>query len=171
MLAATSFVSSVSRTRSLLPLLHRPHQSSSVTTNLQFQTCGFGSSTLLRNSHSCQMGFSASAKGNVVSTGVPTSVPVRVAHELLLAGHKYLDVRTPEEFSAGHVTGMTRNPKFIEDVSLRFGKNDEIIVGCQLGKRSFMAATDLLSAGFTGITDIAGGYAAWTQTRLPTERL
>ncbi|KAK6924551.1 Rhodanese-like domain [Dillenia turbinata] len=194
MLVATSFVTSVCFTRSLLPLLHRPHQSSSLTTNLRFQPCGFGSSTLLRNSHSCQMGFSASAKGNVESTGVPTSVPVRVAHELLLAGHKYLDVRTPEEFSAGHVTGainitymfkagsgMTKNPKFIEEVSLRFRKNDEIIVGCQLGKRSFMAATDLLSAfmanknrkfvqGFTGITDIAGGYAAWTQTGLPTEQ-
>lgn len=32
---------------------------------------------------------------NVQSTVVPipTSVPVRVAHELLLAGHRYLDVR------------------------------------------------------------------------------
>ncbi|TQE06194.1 hypothetical protein C1H46_008259 [Malus baccata] len=41
--------------------------------------------------------------------------------------------------------------------------------GCQLGKRSMMAATDLVAAGFTGITDIAGGYAVWTQTGLPTE--
>lgn len=24
--------------------------------------------------------------------------------------------------------------------------------------------------GFSGITDIAGGYAAWTQTGLPTEK-
>lgn len=32
-------------------------------------------------------------KGNLEAVGVPTSVPVRVAHELLLAGHKYLDVR------------------------------------------------------------------------------
>lgn len=31
---------------------------------------------------------------NVQSTvAVPTSVPVRVAHELLQAGHRYLDVR------------------------------------------------------------------------------
>ncbi|PNX64144.1 senescence-associated protein DIN1 [Trifolium pratense] len=36
-----------------------------------------------------------SLKGNLEDTivGVPTSVPVRVAHELFLAGHKYLDVR------------------------------------------------------------------------------
>ncbi|XVF62253.1 hypothetical protein PTKIN_Ptkin08bG0202600 [Pterospermum kingtungense] len=116
------------------------------------------------------------------ATGVPTSVPVRVAHELHQAGHRYLDVRTPEEFSAGHVpgainipymykfgSGMTKNPNFVAEVSVHFGKYDEIIVGCQLGKRSLMAATDLLADGFTAVTDIAGGYAAWTQNQLPTE--
>ncbi|KAK6127595.1 hypothetical protein DH2020_038656 [Rehmannia glutinosa] len=116
---------------------------------------------------------------NVQSAGVPTSVPVRVAHELLQAGHHYLD--DPDEFSEGHVVGavnvpfmlrlgpgMTRNPKFLEQVLANFSKDDEIIVGCQLGKRSFMAASELLSAGFTGITDMAGGYAAWVQNGLPT---
>jgi hypothetical protein len=32
-------------------------------------------------------------RGNLAATGVPTSVPVRVAHELFQAGHRYLDVR------------------------------------------------------------------------------
>nr|GMD54868.1 thiosulfate sulfurtransferase 16, chloroplastic-like [Ipomoea batatas] len=118
----------------------------------------------------------------VESTTMPASVPVRVAHELLQAGHRYLDVRTPEEFMAGHAvgainipymfkvgSGMSKNPRFLEEVLEHFGKDDEIIVGCQLGKRSLMAAIDLVSAGFTGITDIAGGYAAWTQNGLPTE--
>nr|ACA79924.1 chloroplast N receptor-interacting protein 1 [Nicotiana benthamiana]ACA79925.1 chloroplast N receptor-interacting protein 1 [Nicotiana benthamiana] len=116
-----------------------------------------------------------------VST-VPTSVPVRVALELLQAGHRYLDVRTAEEFSDGHApgainipymfrigSGMIKNPNFAEQVLEHFGKDDEIIVGCQLGKRSFMAATDLLAAGFSGVTDIAGGYAAWTENGLPTD--
>ncbi|KAK2999665.1 hypothetical protein RJ639_022987, partial [Escallonia herrerae] len=91
-------------------------------------------------------------------------------------------LRTPEEFTAGHAagainipymfrvgSGMKKNPNFLEEVSSHLGKDDEVIVGCQAGKRSLMAATDLLSAGFTGITDIAGGYAAWTQNGLPTE--
>ncbi|KAM0945385.1 putative thiosulfate sulfurtransferase [Dioscorea sansibarensis] len=114
---------------------------------------------------------------------VPSSVPVRVAHELLQAGHRYLDVRTVDEFNAGHAvravnipymfkvgSGMARNPKFVEEVLMVFGKDDEIIVGCQSGKRSLMAAADLCSAGFTGITDIAGGYSAWVQTGLPIEQ-
>ncbi|XP_054808790.1 thiosulfate sulfurtransferase 16, chloroplastic-like [Prosopis cineraria] len=125
----------------------------------------------------------AALNGNLETVGVPTSVPVRVAHELHLAGHRYLDVRTPEEFNAGHVpgainipymyrvgSGMTKNANFVAEVSSHFRKDDEIIVGCQLGKRSTMAATDLLAAGFSGITDIAGGYAAWTQNGLPTEQ-
>ncbi|KAJ9172605.1 hypothetical protein P3X46_015822 [Hevea brasiliensis] len=124
----------------------------------------------------------ASLRENSEAVGVPTSVPVRVAHELLLAGHRYLDVRTPEEFSAGHVvgainipymyrvgSGMSKNPKFLEQVSSHFGKYDEIIVGCQSGKRSMMAATDLLAVGYTAITDVAGGFTAWTQNGLPTE--
>ncbi|XP_050373922.1 thiosulfate sulfurtransferase 16, chloroplastic-like [Argentina anserina] len=124
----------------------------------------------------------ASLRGNLEVTGPPASVPVRVAHELLLAGHKYLDVRTPEEFSAGRPSGavnvpylykvgsgMSKNPDFVKEVSSHFRKHDEIIVGCQLGKRSMMAATDLVAAGFTGITDIAGGYASWNQNGLPTE--
>ncbi|XP_052196398.1 thiosulfate sulfurtransferase 16, chloroplastic isoform X2 [Diospyros lotus] len=130
--------------------------------------------------------MATAGRGVESAAGVPTSVPVRVAHELLLAGHRYLDVRTPEEFTAGHPvgainipymfkvgSGMTKNLKFLEEVLSHFGKDDEIIVvssnGCQAGKRSIAAATDLVSAGFTGVTDIAGGYAAWTQNGLPAE--
>ncbi|OAY57623.1 rhodanese-like domain-containing protein 15, chloroplastic [Manihot esculenta] len=124
----------------------------------------------------------AGLRRNSEAVGIPTSVPVRVAYELFLAGYRYLDVRTPEEFSAGHVvgainipymyrvgSGMSKNPKFLEQVSSKLGKYDEILVGCQSGKMSMMAATDLLFAGYTGITDVAGGFAAWTHNRLPTE--
>ncbi|ESQ31075.1 hypothetical protein EUTSA_v10005068mg [Eutrema salsugineum] len=111
-----------------------------------------------------------------------TSVSVIVAHDLLLAGHRYLDVRTPEEFSQGHAcgainvpymkrgdSGMSKNPSFLEQVSSHFGEADKIIVGCQSGGRSLKATAELLDAGFTGVTDIAGGYAAWTQNGLPTQ--
>ncbi|CAH8353547.1 unnamed protein product [Eruca vesicaria subsp. sativa] len=113
---------------------------------------------------------------------VPTSVSVTVAHELLLAGHRYLDVRTSEEFSQGHATGainvpymnrgnsgMSKNPNFLEQVSSHFGQADEVIVGCQGGGRSLKATAELLDAGFTGVKDIAGGYSAWTQNGLPTQ--
>ncbi|KAL0726083.1 hypothetical protein Bca4012_022176 [Brassica carinata] len=113
---------------------------------------------------------------------VPTSVPVRVARELAQAGYKYLDVRTPDEFSIGHPSsainvpymyrvgsGMVKNPSFLRQVLSHFRKHDEIIIGCESGERSLMASTELLTAGFTGVTDIAGGYVAWTENELPVE--
>ncbi|CAD6338254.1 unnamed protein product [Miscanthus lutarioriparius] len=113
-------------------------------------------------------------------SSVPRSVPVRVAYELQQAGHRYLDVRTEGEFSAGHPegavnipymnrtgSGMTKNTHFLEQVPRIFGKDDEIIVGCQSGKRSLMAATELCSAGFTAVTDIAGGFSTWRENELP----
>ncbi|KMZ76153.1 Rhodanese-like domain-containing protein [Zostera marina] len=113
---------------------------------------------------------------------VPNSVHVRVAHDLLLAGHRYLDVRTPEEFNRGHPigavnipymyktsAGMTKNPDFVKDVKSIFGEDTELIVGCQMGKRSQMAATHLSSSGFTAITDNTGGYSAWMENGFPTQ--
>ncbi|KAI5071650.1 hypothetical protein GOP47_0013901 [Adiantum capillus-veneris] len=110
------------------------------------------------------------------------AVPVQVAHELLNAGHRYLDVRTAEEFASGHIEGavnipymykvgpgLTKNLKFLEDVETKFGKDDEIVVGCQMGKRSQMAAEELVAAAYTGITDMAGGYMAWMRSGMPTE--
>ncbi|WOL16801.1 thiosulfate sulfurtransferase 16, chloroplastic-like [Canna indica] len=116
---------------------------------------------------------------------VPRSVPVTVAHDLLKAGHRFLDVRTAEEFSDGHVIGainipymfkavfgmtMKKNSNFIQEVSSIFKKDDDIIVGCRSGKRSLMAASELSKAGFTEVTDVAGGYMDWVKNRLPSEQ-
>eukprot|EP01018_Ginkgo_biloba_P034612 Gb_10752 [translate_table: standard] len=68
-------------------------------------------------------------------------------------------------FKAGE--GMTKNPNFTQEVLSHFSKNDEIVVGCQSGRRSLMAAADLMAAEFTGITDVGGGYTAWVQSGLP----
>ncbi|EEC81333.1 thiosulfate sulfurtransferase 16, chloroplastic [Oryza sativa Japonica Group] len=130
---------------------------------------------------SVRCGGAAEALG--ADMAVPRSVPVRVAHELQQAGHRYLDVRTEGEFAGGHPvgavnipymyktgSGLTKNTHFLEKVSTTFGKEDEIIVGCQSGKRSLMAASELCSAGFTAVTDIAGGFSAWKENELPTNK-
>ncbi|CAN6206644.1 unnamed protein product [Urochloa humidicola] len=111
---------------------------------------------------------------------IPRSVPVQIAYELQQTGHRYLDVRTESEFLAGHPeravnipymfragSGTTKNAHFLEQVSRIFGKDDDIIIGCQSGRRSLMAATELYSAGFTAVTDIAGGFSSWRENGLP----
>lgn len=109
------------------------------------------------------------------------SVTVNVAHDLLRKGHRYLDVRTCDEFKAGHPPGalnipymfrtgaeMSKNPQFLDEVSAHFVKDDAFVVGCKSGRRSLMAVTDLQSAGFGRVANVAGGYSAWTEKGLPT---
>uniref|UniRef100_K3XZV1 Rhodanese domain-containing protein n=1 Tax=Setaria italica TaxID=4555 RepID=K3XZV1_SETIT len=113
--------------------------------------------------------------GGAARAAPPRSVAATRRTSLRVAG-----VRTEGEFSAGHPegavnipymnktgSGMTKNTHFLEQVSRIFGKDDEIIVGCQSGKRSLMAATELCSAGFTAVTDIAGGFSSWRENELP----
>lgn len=83
----------------------------------------------------------------------------------------YLDVRTVQEFDAGHVPGakniplmepamgrMHLNPHFVEMVEGNFGKEVKVIVGCQVGGRSLKAAEMLLNAGFSKVLEMRGGF-------------
>ncbi|CAD6341893.1 unnamed protein product, partial [Miscanthus lutarioriparius] len=61
----------------------------------------------------------------------------------LSAGHPERAVNIPYLFRAG--SGTTKNMCFLEQVASIFGKDDGIIVGCQSGRRSLMAASELSS--------------------------
>jgi rhodanese-related sulfurtransferase len=90
-------------------------------------------------------------------------------------GYIYLDVRTEQEFDAGHVPGaknipvmepgahgMELNSQFVKIVEKNFGKNVKCITGCQKGGRSLKAAELLISAGFTNVVDMRGGFGGET---------
>ena len=100
------------------------------------------------------------------------------ARELLEQGdHRYLDVRMPEEFEAGHVpeatnipfmvrgpggAGIFPNQQFADHVESQFEKGERIILGCQKGGRSNRAASVLVERGFENIFDMRGGYVGET---------
>ncbi|XP_068640612.1 thiosulfate sulfurtransferase 18-like isoform X2 [Aristolochia californica] len=104
------------------------------------------------------------------------SVDVHAAKDLLQSGHRYLDVRTVEEFNRGHVEnslnvpfmlftpeGRVKNPQFLDQVSSLCSKDDNLVVGCQSGARSLLASADLLVAEFNNVRNVGGGYAAWVE--------
>ncbi|XP_043710056.1 thiosulfate sulfurtransferase 18-like [Telopea speciosissima] len=106
------------------------------------------------------------------------TVDVHKAKDLIHSGHRYIDVRTTEEFQRGHLDvenilnipylfftpeGRSKNPQFLEQVSSACSKDDLLIVGCQSGARSTLATTDLLTAGFKHVSNMGGGYAAWME--------
>lgn len=106
------------------------------------------------------------------------------AHEKMTSeGFTYVDVRTPDEFAAGHPAGAINIPiseTFAADVSARFPKDAKIIVGCKSNVRSAKAAVLLAGAGFDNVLLQRAGWDAargsfgeivepgWSRVGLPT---
>lgn len=79
-------------------------------------------------------------------------------------GAQLIDVRTPEEFAAGHLPGARNINYYDDDFAAQMGKLDKskpVLVYCAVGGRSGSAAGDLKSWGFTKIYDLEGGFKAW----------
>ena len=72
-----------------------------------------------------------------------------------------LDVRSLEEFSAGHIPGAVNIP--VDDLRSRLGelpRGRKIATYCQVGKRGYLGTRILLQAGFQAV-NIGGGYKTY----------
>lgn len=80
---------------------------------------------------------------------------------------KLLDVRTPEEFSQGHLESAEnidyRNAAFKDQVE-KLDKNKPVFVYCLSGGRSSAAAKVLHEKGFTDVYEMQGGFMKWTSS-------
>ncbi len=84
-----------------------------------------------------------------------------------------LDVRTGEEFAAGHLRDAKHIP--LADLGNRIGeleksKNRTVIVVCQTGARADKAVRLLTAAGFEDAHALEGGQAAWVAAGLPVTK-
>jgi rhodanese-related sulfurtransferase len=83
----------------------------------------------------------------------------------------YLDVRTPEEFAAGHPAGAVNvpvmffragqaaaNADFVATVQRLFPPDTAVLVGCQAGGRSQRGAELLAAAGYRNVSNVQGGF-------------
>lgn len=75
-----------------------------------------------------------------------------------------LDVRTPEEFTAGHIDNA-ENVNWLGDNFVagaeKFDKSKPVFVYCKSGARSQKAAEKLEELGFTTIYQLGGGIMKW----------
>lgn len=82
-----------------------------------------------------------------------------------------IDVRTPEEFAAGHVAGAininVEAADFDEQIAA-LDAEDAYLVYCRSGRRSALAADQMAEAGFTDIID-AGGLEELAAAGAPIE--
>jgi len=72
-----------------------------------------------------------------------------------------VDVRTPQEFSGGHIPGAVNIP--LDELRSRLEelpKGKKIAAYCQVGQRGYLATRILLQAGFPAV-NIGGGYKTY----------
>jgi hydroxyacylglutathione hydrolase len=82
-----------------------------------------------------------------------------------------VDVRTRAEWEAGHIPGVVNIPA--SEISDRIGElpaGRPLVVHCQGGTRSAIAASLLDARGITDVLDLPGGFAEWEAAGLPVER-
>ena len=97
------------------------------------------------------------AGGEVESIASVTDVP---------AGQTIVDVRTSAEWRGGHIDGASHMP--LARLPEKIGALDPstpVLVYCQAGVRSLVAASTLRRKGFTNVTSLEGGYAAYKARR------
>lgn len=84
-----------------------------------------------------------------------------------------LDVRTPEEWAAGHVPGALNVPH--QDLPARLQEFEdfrerEVVVYCERGGRASVAEAALREAGFRDVRQLEGNMSGWRARGLPVER-
>lgn len=86
------------------------------------------------------------------------------AHKEMLSGPVLVwDVREADEFAAGHIPGAESVPLCTVETTAEDtlpDKSVRILIYCQSGRRSHMAAELLAAEGYTNVADF-GGIADW----------
>ena len=82
-----------------------------------------------------------------------------------------VDVRGHTEWEAGHVPGVPNIPVgYLTERLAELPTDKPVVVYCQSGSRSAIAASVLQARGLTNVVNLAGGFAAWEHAGLPTAR-
>ncbi len=93
-----------------------------------------------------------------------------LAESLAHKGVTLLDVRSEAEWEAGRIDGARHItlgylPDRLDDIP----REKPIVVQCQSGSRSAIAASILRARGFDRVVNLAGGITAWGRAGLPVE--
>ena len=105
-------------------------------------------------------GCSGGDRKNVYEQITPTEAKALMDSE---QDHVILDVRTPEEYAAGHIAGAILLPDYEireKAESILTDKEQLILVYCRSGRRSKNAAKELAALGYTNIKEF-GGINDW----------
>jgi phage shock protein E len=96
------------------------------------------------------------------------------AQSMAQKGFVLIDVRSPEEHAAGFIPGTDLNIDFRE-IKTRHREigvplNEHVVVYCQSGHRSNIAAETLADLGYTHVYNVRGSMNAWVEAGYPVTR-
>ena len=86
---------------------------------------------------------------------------------------RVVDVRSPEEFAAGHVPGAVNLPLErlqTDPVGAGLQPDEAVVLYCVAGPRSLRAAAALQARGFTAVQQLAGHFEGWKAAGQPIEQ-
>ena len=111
---------------------------------------------------------SNSSSGAITSVDAPTFLS-----KISQPGVQIIDVRTPEEFAAGHLVGAINidvNGSTFADSLAALDKNGTYALYCRSGNRSTIASGKMADAGFSNIINFnKGGFVELANAGAPTE--
>ena len=85
-----------------------------------------------------------------------------------------LDVRTPDEFSEGHIAGA-KNIDFLDEAKFKaeaakLDKTKTYLVHCQAGGRSTKSLKTLQELGIKNLIHLDDGFGGWSDNNLPVKK-
>jgi sulfur-carrier protein adenylyltransferase/sulfurtransferase len=83
-----------------------------------------------------------------------------------------LDVREADEYAEGSIPGAVLLPRGLLEsrVEALVPRDAHVVLYCQAGNRSALAARSLAELGYGQVVSLAGGYGRWSDAGFPTER-
>jgi hydroxyacylglutathione hydrolase len=110
-----------------------------------------------------------SASGHTLATIAQRS-PSEVAAMMTSPETTVIDVRGASEYDAGHLRGVRNIPVgYLTDHLGELPRETPLVLHCQGGARSAIAASVMRARGFTNVINMTGGFAAWDAAGLPVE--
>ena len=92
---------------------------------------------------------------------------------LMNQGAAVLDLRSAEEYAAGHIRGARSVPagQLADSLdSLKRYKDKPLVVYCERGATAAAAMRTLAQQGFSQVANLRGGLSAWRAEHLPVAR-
>lgn len=114
---------------------------------------------------------SSTTPGQIIKDVNPQKANTLIQENAADPNFVILDVRTPQEYAAGHIAKSVNLDFYRGDFEAeldKLDKNKVYLVYCRSDNRSGQAADIMRKLGFTEVYDMDGGIMDWEAEGLPT---